>query len=141
MIVLDTDHITELQRPESRRRIKLIERLDQRGDRRLATTIVTVEEQLRGRLATINERPAGNEQVLPYSELVELVLSLSEWLILPFDQAAADRFHNLKARKVRIGTMDLKIAAIVLARGATLLSANLHDFRQVPGLSVEDWLS
>ena len=37
--------------------------------------------------------------------------------------------------------MDLKIAAIVLARQATFLSANLRDFRQVPNLYVEDWLS
>jgi predicted nucleic acid-binding protein len=38
-------------------------------------------------------------------------------------------------------TIDLKIAAIVLRHSATLLSANLRDFRQVPGLSVEDWLA
>jgi tRNA(fMet)-specific endonuclease VapC len=35
--------------------------------------------------------------------------------------------------------MDLKIAAIVRARGATLLSRNLVDFRKVPGLKVADW--
>jgi tRNA(fMet)-specific endonuclease VapC len=35
--------------------------------------------------------------------------------------------------------MDLKIASIVLANQATLLSANLRDFQQVPGLQVEDW--
>jgi tRNA(fMet)-specific endonuclease VapC len=35
--------------------------------------------------------------------------------------------------------MDLKIAAIVLAHDATLLSRNLSDFRKVPGLKVEDW--
>jgi tRNA(fMet)-specific endonuclease VapC len=39
-----------------------------------------------------------------------------------------------------IGSMDLKIASIALAHSATLLSANLRDFRQVPNLSVEDWL-
>jgi tRNA(fMet)-specific endonuclease VapC len=41
--------------------------------------------------------------------------------------------------KIRIGTMDLKIAAIALAHGATLLSRNLVDFKKVPGLTVEDW--
>jgi tRNA(fMet)-specific endonuclease VapC len=35
--------------------------------------------------------------------------------------------------------MDLKIAAIVLSREATLLSHNLGDFDQVTGLQVEDW--
>jgi tRNA(fMet)-specific endonuclease VapC len=37
--------------------------------------------------------------------------------------------------------MDLKIAAIVLARDAILLSRNLDDFRQIPDLRVEDWTS
>jgi predicted nucleic acid-binding protein len=36
--------------------------------------------------------------------------------------------------------MDLKIASIALVRDATLLSANLRDFEQVPGLHVEDWI-
>jgi tRNA(fMet)-specific endonuclease VapC len=36
--------------------------------------------------------------------------------------------------------MDLKIAAIALVHDALLLSANLRDFRKVPGLRVESWL-
>lgn len=36
--------------------------------------------------------------------------------------------------------MDLRIASIVLANGATLLSRNLRDFDRVPGLRVENWL-
>jgi len=35
--------------------------------------------------------------------------------------------------------MDLKIAAIVLANGATLLTRNLADFSGIRGLAVEDW--
>jgi tRNA(fMet)-specific endonuclease VapC len=36
--------------------------------------------------------------------------------------------------------MDLKIAAIVLARGATLLTRNTADFRKIPGMDTEDWI-
>jgi len=35
--------------------------------------------------------------------------------------------------------MDLKIAAIALEHQALVLSGNLRDFHQVPGLHVEDW--
>ena len=36
-------------------------------------------------------------------------------------------------------SMDLRIAAITIARDALLISKNLTDFRKVPGLRVEDW--
>jgi tRNA(fMet)-specific endonuclease VapC len=59
--------------------------------------------------------------------------------VLAFDDAAAAVFQRLRRTRLRIGTMDVKIAAIVRSREATLLSRNLADFRQVPGLRVEDW--
>jgi tRNA(fMet)-specific endonuclease VapC len=46
----------------------------------------------------------------------------------------------MRAARVRIGTEDLKIASLALANDALLLSANLRDFEQVPGLRVESWL-
>jgi tRNA(fMet)-specific endonuclease VapC len=141
MIVLDTDHLSELQRPQSRRRVRLVERLELHADRVSATTIVSVEEQFRGRLATINSRPAGIEQVTPYLELNELLRFFIGWIVLRFDPTAVGLYQGLRASKVRVGTMELKIAAIVLAHNGTLLSANLRDFRQVPNLPVEDWLS
>lgn len=52
---------------------------------------------------------------------------------------AAAEFERLRKQRIRIGTMDLKIAAIALANNATLLSKNLRDFGKVPGLKVEDW--
>jgi len=140
MIVLDTDHLSELQRSDSRRRVKLLERIDQESDRQVATTIVSVEEQLRGCLAMIGRRSAGTQQVAPYEKLAELLEFYSKWIVLQFDHAAARQFHDLKTKRIRIGTMDLKIAAIALTHGATLLSANIRDFKQVPHLSVEDWL-
>jgi len=59
--------------------------------------------------------------------------------VLEFDLRAATEFQRLRKRHRTIGTMDLKIAAIVLANDATLLSRNLTDFRRIPELKVEDW--
>ena len=53
---------------------------------------------------------------------------------------AAQMLRQLQQAKLRIGTMDLKIAAIAIVHQATLLSRNLSDFGQVPHLHVEDWL-
>lgn len=63
-----------------------------------------------------------------------------DWTIVEWDEPAAVVFRRLHAARVRIGTQDLKIAATAIAQDALLLSANLRDFEQVPGLNVEDWL-
>ena len=81
-----------------------------------------------------------HRQVPAYERLTRLFEFFGQWQILPFDQAAADQFTSLQRQGVRIGTMDLKIAAIVVVRGGTLLSGNSRDFSRVPGLSVQDWL-
>lgn len=59
--------------------------------------------------------------------------------VLGFDNRAATEFQRLQSLKIRIGAMDLKIAAIAFSHNATLLSRNLKDFSKVPGLKVEDW--
>lgn len=63
-----------------------------------------------------------------------------EWNLLPFMDVAAETFLLLRQQKLRISTMDLKTASIVLQEQATLLSRNLSGFAQVPGLHVENWL-
>lgn len=61
-------------------------------------------------------------------------------MIVPFDEAAAEEFDRLRKQRIRIGTQDLKIASIALAQKALLLSANLRDYRRVPGIRVENWM-
>jgi tRNA(fMet)-specific endonuclease VapC len=63
-----------------------------------------------------------------------------EFEIVPFDDAAARQFDDLRRQKLRIGSRDLKIAATTLVNHALLLSANRSDFERVPGLRVENWL-
>jgi tRNA(fMet)-specific endonuclease VapC len=64
--------------------------------------------------------------------------------VLPFDAAAARRDGEVRARLERlgppIGDADLRIAAIALARGLTVVTANARHFQRVPGLTVENWL-
>jgi tRNA(fMet)-specific endonuclease VapC len=64
--------------------------------------------------------------------------------VLPFDAVAARRFGELKAglegRGEPLAEPDLRIAAIALARGLTLVSRNVQHFRRVPGLVVENWI-
>ena len=57
------------------------------------------------------------------------------------ESTAVDEYNSLKRAKIRIGTMDLKIASITLADDAMLLTRNTRDFSRVPGLRFEDWLS
>ena len=46
---------------------------------------------------------------------------------------------SLEAAGTPIGANDLLIAAQALAAGQVVVTANLREFRRVPGLPVEDW--
>jgi len=104
-------------------------------------TVVSVEEQMRGWLAEIKKHHDILEQISAYDRLINMVQFFQEWTIIRLDEAASEEFIRLKKMKVRVGTRDLKIAAIAPAQHALLLSANLRDFQKVPGLRVENWLS
>jgi tRNA(fMet)-specific endonuclease VapC len=58
---------------------------------------------------------------------------------LDFDEAAIERYENLKRLRLRIRKMDLQIAASALQHGGVVVTRNLRDFKAVPGLSCEDW--
>src|SRR5439155_23951089 len=105
-----------------------------------ATTIVTVEEQLRGWLAEIHRLTDPHRQILAYERLQGRIDFFGAWTVLPWDTSAADMFVRFRRGGVRIGSLDLKIACIALVHDATLLSRNATDFAQVPGLRFENWL-
>ena len=43
------------------------------------------------------------------------------------------------AAKIRVGTQDLRIAAIATAHNATLVTRNARDYQLVPGLTLDVW--
>lgn len=135
MILLDTDHLSLLQVRDAPAAFALHARLEATPDE-MVTTVITLEEQMRGWLALLHRVPEVARQVVYYERLLGF---FAAWEVLPFDQRAAATFAQLRQQGVRIGTMDLKIAAIALEHQALVLSGNLRDFQQVPGLHVEDW--
>jgi tRNA(fMet)-specific endonuclease VapC len=141
MILLDTDHVNVLKYPEHPRFASLTTQLNTAADQDIATTVITVEEQMRGWLAWINHSDDVYRQVPAYQELLRLVVFFSRWHVMPFDEQAASEFQGLRAQRIRIGTMDRKIAVIALVHDALLLSANLRDFQQIPNLRVANWIN
>jgi len=64
--------------------------------------------------------------------------------VLPFDVAAARRYGEVRAelehRGTPLGDADLRIGAIALARGLTVVTGNVRHFQSIPRLTVENWL-
>jgi tRNA(fMet)-specific endonuclease VapC len=141
MILLDTDHLSVLANARARAHAALLARMEAAGTEEFGVPIVAAEEQCRGWLAQIARHRDLEKLVMAYDNLAKLFDFLGAWELVPFDQHAASEFRRLRGQLRRLRAQDLKIAAIALANGAVLLSANLRDFAQVPGLRVENWLA
>ena len=141
MIVLDTDHLSVLERNTQPGSTTLRAHLAHLLPDEVVTTIISYEEQMRGWMAYLVQSRSVAQQVVAYGRLLQHLDHYRRIPILEFDGAAAVIFQRLRRARRHAGTMDLKIAAIVLSHDALLLSKNLTDFGQVPGLQVEDWTS
>jgi tRNA(fMet)-specific endonuclease VapC len=140
MMILDSDHFSEFLKGTSSAALRLRQRLEAATEP-VVVTIITAEELMRGWLSLIHRQRAVRAQIFGYAELRKLISTLGRWDVLPWDDAAASQFENLRSQKVRIGTMDLKIASIALSQNAIVLTRNRVDFEQVANLQTEDWQS
>src|SRR5713101_2228571 len=100
MIILDTDHVSALQRRDAPKAFALQARLENLSPDEIATTVITVEEQMRGWLGLIRRYTDIHRQVAYYERLVRLFDFFAEWQILPSDQRVADEFKRLKQQGV-----------------------------------------
>jgi tRNA(fMet)-specific endonuclease VapC len=138
MLILDTDHMSLLEWGGEQAAI-LRERLADCDHNEVATTIISYEEQMRGWMAYIAKARSVNQQVEAYRRLRNHLENYRQIPVLDFDDNAASIYQQLRRTRIRIGAMDLKIAAVAQSLDGTILSRNLNDFSKVPGLKVEDW--
>lgn len=135
--ILDTDCFSLWQQNHS----MMVQRVKVNAEN-LAVTIVTVEEVIRGWFNVIRQASAPSQAdklVLAYTRLWDTLDDFKILNILKFDQNAFTIYTEFRRQKIRIGTQDLRIAAIVLANNAILVTRNYRDFSQVPDLVQEDW--
>jgi tRNA(fMet)-specific endonuclease VapC len=128
--LLDTNTCIEYLR---RRNAGVLRRMQMHAPSELRLCSVVVAELYYG--AFKSPRRADNLKLL--GEFVPVFESV------PFDNAAAERYGEIRARLESggriIGPYDLQIAAIALIHGLTLVTHNVEEMGRVPGLAIEDW--
>jgi tRNA(fMet)-specific endonuclease VapC len=135
LLILDTDHISLYQRGD----LNVINRLSSANPKNLAVTVISLEEQMYGRLSEIKKANSAISLITAYSRLEITLDYFKSVQVLPFDQNAHTSFESLIRQKLRVGTQDLRIAAIALSVNGIVVTRNQKDFGKVPNLQVENW--
>jgi tRNA(fMet)-specific endonuclease VapC len=135
LFVMDTDIVTLLQHGHS----VVCQHVAAHPAVELAISVITFQEQLIGRLASIRRARTTRHLADAYEDLVFALGFFSGKQILSFPEPAILRFEHLKTQKLNVAAMDLRIAAIVLEHAAILVTRNKRDFQRVHGLVIEDW--
>jgi tRNA(fMet)-specific endonuclease VapC len=138
MILLDIDTVSLFHQGHP----KVVTRANATGAvEPIATTVITQAEILRARFDYLLKANDGQYLQVAQRWIAESESLLASLQIIPIDVKAADEFDRLRKQKKlkKIGRADLLIASIALAHRATLVTRNERHFRQVTGLTVENW--
>jgi predicted nucleic acid-binding protein len=136
MIILDTNVVSELMRPEPDTRVR--QWVSGRRADELATTAITVAEIRHG----IERLPDGRRKDSLLSAATDLFAAFGDF-IQPFDAPAATWFGPVMVRRASRGLpiegFDAQIAAICRARGAALATRNVKDFLETGVDVIDPW--
>lgn len=138
MYILDTDHLSLVQRSGQEGK-RILARLATLETAEVVVTVITYEEQVRGRLEILSRAKTLDEKVRAYQRLQQLTVDYRLITVLPFTQTAALEHQRLRKAYPRLGNMDLKIAAIAITYQAILATRNQSDFGQIAELQTIDW--
>src|SRR5262245_51574342 len=117
MIILDTDTMTHFSYGKENVR-KKIESVGE--DQRLAVTLITRNEMLRGRADSLLKAADEEELRKGMERFRQTEDLLAAFLVLPVDDEAVTQFGRLRKEKKlkKMGRADLLIACIALAQDA-----------------------
>ena len=138
MILLDTNVLSELIRPEPDERVtQLLDSLDAAA---VATTAITAAELLYG----VARLPAGRRKKRGLSEAIHgLIEEDLDGRVEAFDATAATHYADLLSDRERAGrpisAADAQIAAICRKLRATLATRNTGDFKDTGIELLDPW--
>lgn len=113
---------------------QVVERFKRTVRGEISISVVTYAELRHGvERCTAEDRPVAEQSLRRFVSRVP---------VLPFDQSAAERYGVIAAalRDRRRDALDRLIAAHAIAVGAVLVTNNEADFKDYPGLVVENWV-
>jgi tRNA(fMet)-specific endonuclease VapC len=137
--LLDTDHITIFLKPAAPEHAVLAARMALHSPADFCFSSVSLHEQFLGAHAYIIRARTTHDVLRGYAMVQQMWDGYRPMKVVPFDASAGATFDRLRALRLRVGTLDLRIASIALSRGLTVLTRNSADFGRVPGLAIEDW--
>ena len=100
---------------------------------------LTIEEQIGGWSALARSAKTHFQQEHATHVLTQLVSSWCRLALVPFTTPSIIRFEQLMKARLNVKGNDLRIAAIALELGATIVTRNRRDFGRVAGLTIDDW--
>ncbi len=136
--LLDTDHLSILQRKAGQDYLRLSTWMAQFTPADFACCVVSLHEQVVSAHAFLNQAKNSAGLMRGYELLERLPRAYLVFALLPFDASAAALYDGLLAQNLRVGSMDLRLASVARSRNLTVLTRNLRDFGRVPGLNIED---
>jgi tRNA(fMet)-specific endonuclease VapC len=126
--LFDTDHLSVLQQQSEPDYSALLRRIVSHPQTDLNLCVISFHEQILGCHTYVSRARTAANVVRGYSMLSRLLDDYASAVVLPFCPAAAVEFDKLLSFRIRIGTMDLRIASIALARKLILVTRNTSDF-------------
>ena len=136
---LDTDHLGIWQRNRGREFESLMSKLATVEEMQVYVTIVSFHAQVAGWTKYVKGSLDQSRIVFGYSRLRLIIQNFGEAQVLSYSASAAEVFEGIRGRKVRIATMDLRIAAIAIAEHMILVTQNTGDFDSIPELQLATW--
>jgi tRNA(fMet)-specific endonuclease VapC len=138
MIVLDSDILTlwTYDHKTVRERYDAVPH-----EETIGITAITRMEVLGGRTASVLKAADEEELRKAAKRLQQVEKMLEDFQVLHVDEAAIRHFETLRVNKKtrKMGRADMLIACIALAHDALLVTRNLKDYKDVPGLRTENW--